>query len=125
MDKLNFIKQQMSILNIPYEFMEWTGNIIPDSYWVGEYAETPPSTEDGCKESTMLLTGFTRGKWIDLLREKEKIENHFDPVNGLRGTTESGTIVVFFADSTPVPTGEADLKRLQITLTIKEWKGRN
>ena len=125
MDNLKFIKNQMDILAIPYEFMEWTSDEIPYQYWVGECSSTPTLTEDGNEESTFLLTGTTRGKWSDLLQTVEKIKTHFPATGGMRSSTDSGSITVFFASSFPVPTGEADLKRIQVNLDIKEWKGMN
>lgn len=122
MDKLTFIKEQMSILGIPYAFMEWTKSTIPDRYCIGEYTETPPIYENGLEESTFTLTETTRGKWILLEQDKEKIKKHFPPVGGLVAKTENGYIAAFYAGAFPVPTGEADLKRMQINIDIKEWK---
>ena len=107
---------------MPYEFMRWT-QPLEYPYIVGEYSDVPTSNEDGSEESSFILTVTTRGKWIELEQIKEKIKRHFPPVFGLRGKTDSGSIAVFFSDAFPVPTGEADLKRLQINLSIKEWKG--
>jgi hypothetical protein len=125
MDKLKFMKEQMNILAIPYEFMQWSSETIPKNYWVGECSETPTNAEDGYEESTFILTGTTRGTWSELEEVKDKIKKHFPSVGGLRSATDSGSITVFFSGSFPVPTGEADLKRIQINLTIKEWKGLN
>lgn len=121
MDKLKFISEQMDILAVPYEFGEWTSE-IKYPYFVGEISEDEPMTEDGLEESTMLLTGFHRGSFLDLETVKEKIKRHFSPIHGLTGQTESGAIVVFYVGSFYIPTGEADLKRIQINLKIKEWK---
>lgn len=122
MDKLKFLNEQMKILQIPYAFMEWTDK-VPTTYWIGEYSESPTGTEDGAEESTFILTGTTRGSWLDLEETKEKIKNHFPSVGGLRAKTNSGSIAVFYLSSIPVPTDVADLKRIQINLEIKEWKG--
>ena len=119
---LKFINEQMALLQIPYEFMEWT-QPVKYPYTVGEYADIPTLNEDGSEESSFILTITTRGKWIELEEIKNKIKKHFPPVFGLRGKTDSGSIAVFFSDAFPVPTGEADLKRLQINLSIKQWKG--
>lgn len=124
MDKLKFINDQMDILAVPYEFGEWTSE-IKYPYFVGELTEEPIVTEDGKEESTLILTGFTRGKYLAMEELKDKIKKHFDPINGLRAKTDSGSIAVFFNGSFYVPTGEADLKRIQINLLIKEWKGAN
>lgn len=121
---LNFINEQMDILKIPYEFLEWKSK-IPDVYWVGEYTKTPTAAEDGSEENTFILTGTGRGTWLELIEQSEKIATHFSPAGGLRGQTDSGSIAVFFSGSFPVPTGDAELKRIQINLDIKMWKGMN
>ena len=122
MDKLKFINEQMDTIEVPYEFMEWTSpGVYP--YGVGEITEDPITTEDGAEQSTLLLTFFNRGNMIDLLAIKEKIKKHFPPVYGLRGETEGGAIAVFYDGFLPIPSGEADLKKIQINLKIYEWKG--
>ena len=122
MDKLKFINDQMTAIAVPYEFGEWSSEITYP-YFVGEITEEPTMTEDGFEESTMLLTGFHRGKRIDMEAEKNKIKNHFTPIYGVRAQTDSGSIAVFFDGSFYIPSGEADLKKMQINLKIKEWKG--
>lgn len=122
MDKLKFINEQMDMIGVPYEFTEWTSDVVYP-YFVGEITEEPIETEDGHEQSTMLLMGFHRGKMIDLLTVKEKIKSHFPPVYGLRGQTDSGAIAVFFDGFFAVPSGEAELKKIQINLKIQEWKG--
>ena len=123
MEKLKFINEQMTAIAVPYEFMQWT-SAVKYPYFVGEITEEPTMTESGLEESTMLLTGFSRGNYIDLETIKERIKSHFSPVCGLRGTTDSGSsIAVFYVGSFYVPTGEADLKKIQINLKISEWKG--
>jgi hypothetical protein len=122
MEKLKFIKEQMDSLSINYEYGEWTSaKVYP--YFTGEVTEEPVATEDGYEESTLILEGFHRGKEIDILREKEKIKKHFHPIVGNCAKTGSGSIAVFFDGFFSVPTWEAELKRIQITLKIKEWKG--
>lgn len=123
MEKLKFIKNQMDSIAVPYEFMQWSSDIVYP-YFVGEITEQPTLTEDGQEQSTMLLTGFHRGQYIDMETVKERIKSHFSPVCGLRGQTDGGsTIAVFFDGSFYVPTGDSDLKKLQINLKIYEWKG--
>ena len=123
MEKLGFINNQMETIGIPYEFGEWT-SAVTYPYFVGELTEEPTITEDGAEESTLILTGFHRGKMIELIRAKEKIKAHFCPVSGMRGETDNGSaIVVFFDGFFPIPSGEADLKKIQINLKIYLWKG--
>lgn len=122
MDKLKFIKEQLDEIAVPYEFGEWTSEVTYP-YFTGEITEEPTMTEDGAEESTLILNGFHRGKFIALETVKEKIKKRFPAIHGLRGSTDSGAIAVFFDGSFYVPTGEAELKRIQINLKIKEWKG--
>ena len=122
MDKLKFINEQLTAIDVPYEFGEWS-SAVKYPYFTGEITEEPISTEDGLEQSTLLLNGFHRGKYVDLEEIKAKIKKHFHPIHGLRGQTDSGSIAVFYGGAFFVPTNEADLKRIQINLIIKEWKG--
>lgn len=122
MEKLKFINEQMEQIGIPYQFGEWS-SAIKYPYYVGEVTDDPITTEDGLEESTFIVTGFHRGKRIDLEKDKQKIKEHFDPICGLVGETEKGAIIVYYEGAFYVPTGEASLLKLQINLKIKEWKG--
>ena len=123
MEKLKFINEQMDIIAVPYEFGEWSSDNT-NLYFVGEITEEPTIAEDGRESSTMLLTGFHRGKMIDLLAAMEKIKSHFSPIHGLRSQRGNGsTIVAFFDGYFIIPSGEADLKKIQINIKIYEWKG--
>lgn len=119
MDKLTFINEQMDIIAVPFELDEWTQAIVYP-YWAGEFTEDAPTTEDGYEHTTLILTGTHRGKYSVLEKEKDKIKKHF---HDLRASTDSGAIAVSYGGAFPVPTGEKDLKRIQINLEIKEWKG--
>lgn len=121
---LHVIATELHNIGIPYEFMEWT-DPVQYPYFVGEYSEVATSTEDGYKEATVMLTGTTKGSWMELEEARERIENHFHPIHGLRMPVEDGTVVVYYINAFPVPTGEADLKRNQVNLLIKKWKGMN
>lgn len=119
---LKFISDEMKNLNVRYEFMEWTGK-VKYPYFVGEFSETDPVTEDGLEEKTIIITGFHRGKWLDLIEIQEKIKKNFPSVGGRTAVLESGSgIAVFYGNGFPVPTGELDLKKIQINLNIKLWK---
>ena len=119
---LGIANNELNRIGVPYEFMLWTSS-VEDRYWVGEYAETPTDTEDGYEEGTLILTGTTRSSWLVLMEDRAKIKDHFPKESGLRIPTDNGVVVFFYENSFPVPTGEADLKRIQINLHIKSWKG--
>lgn len=122
MDKYGFINQEMAVIAVNYELGEWTSE-IQYPYFVGEFTEEPITTEDGAEESTLILSGFNRGKYIALEEAKKKIKKHFPAIEGLRASTDSGAIAVFFDGAFPIPTGEHGFKRIEIRLKIKEWKG--
>lgn len=121
---LGIVATELNNIGVPYEFMRWTST-VEDRYWVGEYSETSTYTEDGYEEATLILTGTTRDSWSVLMQDRAKIDDHFPNVGGLRIPTDKGVVVIFYDTSFPVPTGEADLKRIQINLQIKSWKGMN
>ena len=75
MDKLGFISEQMAVIAVPYKFGEWT-SAVEYPYFVGEITEEPLTTEDGAEESTLILTGWNRGKYIDLETAKKKISKN-------------------------------------------------
>jgi len=118
---LAFIANELDSINVRYDFMRWTG-AVQYPYFVGEYTETATINEDGYKEYSFILNGFTRGSWLELEQMKAKIESHFPAVGGLRGrTTDGSAVAVFYENSFTVQTGEAELKRIQINLNVKEW----
>ena len=122
-ETLKIISDAMQSLGIEYDFGTYQKNPVVYPYFVGEYNETESFTEDGLQESTFLLNGFTRGAWLDLENAKEKIQGYFDKVGGNTVITENGSgVAVFYAVAQIVPTGDAELKRIQINLSIKEWK---
>lgn len=119
---LKIISDAMSALGLEYGFGRYTRTPVVYPYFVGEYQETESVTEDGLQESTFLLTGFSRDTWLALEDAKEKIELYFNRVSGKTVITDNGSAVaVFYAHSLIIPTGDAELKRIQINLKIKEW----
>ena len=117
---LKFISEKLERLKIPYAFEEWTANEVPDPYFVGEYneVESTEREENGYQETTFILTGTGR-KWLGLEQAKEIIENNITETAIL---PNGNGIAVFYSNSFPVPTGDVELKRIQINLTIKEWR---
>lgn len=126
-ETLKIIAEEMATMGIHYEFMEWTAK--PSyPYFTGEYQEFESSGEHGEQETSFILTGFARdtgkGKtaYLSLEDAKEKIAVYFPMVGGRVVTTESGSVVaIFYTNSFDVPTGDAELKKIQINLMIKEW----
>ena len=127
----------MDELNIPYEFGGWQNSLkeqlnidsdtgtwthvdVPNPYFVGEYNEVESTEleENGFQETTFILTG-TGTKWIDLENAKNKIKKNLPQTAILE---DKSGIAVFYGHSLVIATGDAELKRIQINLTIKEWR---
>ena len=120
-ETLEFIKTSLINAGINYEFGEWTSNTVPSPYFVGEYEEIEPETEDGLQEISFLLTGFTRGTWLELEQAKTTIEKLFSETVGKTAILDNAGVAIFYDRALIVPTGDAELKRIEIRLTIKEW----
>lgn len=118
------VNTELGSIKIPYEFMRWTTSPAPDTYVIGEYSETPTDTEDGYEEGMMMLTCTTRKSWQDLENIKQTIKRHFPNPYGLRKSMEDGAVAIFYENAFPIDTGDAVLKRIQINLKIKIWRGK-
>lgn len=119
---LKIINKAMGTLGLEYGFARYNKKPIVHPYWVGEYQETVPTSESGHSTSTFMLTGFHHGEWEDLEQQKESIANYFNKVSGKVVMAEDGSAVaVFYSNSLVVPTGDANLKRIQINLDVHEW----
>ena len=119
---LTVITKAMHHLGLEYGFIRYNKKPVVYPYWVGEYQESPPTSESGHSTSSFLLTGFHRGEWADLETQKEQIQNYFNKVSGKTVMAEDGSAVaIFYANSLIVPTMDAELKRIQINLEIHEW----
>lgn len=122
---LRFINEQMDLLAIPYEFGEWTSD-VKYPYVVGEMTEPETDTEDGKEQCDFILTVWHRASehpYMSIEEIKNKIKKHFHFIHGKRSQIDDTVIVGFYGGAFYVPTGEADLKKLQINLSIKQWKG--
>ena len=118
-ETLKFISDTLTNAGINYEFGQWSGEIVYP-YFVGEYTESEPMTEDGLSQSTLLLNGFSRSTWLALEQAKETIEKLFS--NSVQVLASGNGVCIFYAGAFIVPENDPELKRMQINLTIKEWK---
>lgn len=121
---LEYINTELMKNGVPYEFLEWT-QPVSYPYFTGEYGEFETSTESGECNKTFMLTGWCRGKDSRLKLEdmKEKIKSVFPERDGNIATLASGSVVaIFYANAFYIPTGEAELYKIQINLTVKVWK---
>jgi hypothetical protein len=119
---LRIIADAMREMGVAYGFMEYSGELVYP-YFVGEYTEQAPTTEDGLQITNFMLTGFSRGSWLALEEAREQIAQYFGMVSGKTVISDNGSgVAVFYENALVVPTEDATLKRIQINLHIKEWK---
>lgn len=120
---LNTVSEALEKAGVNYQFGEWAGEITYP-YWVGEYQESEPVNETGLCDTTFTLTGFTRKSRLELENDKEKIRKAFPQCGGYVTIAGDGSAVaVFYAGALAnLPTGDAELKKIEINLSIKEWK---
>lgn len=116
---LGFISTKLTQAGINYEYGEWNSP-VRYPYFVGTYNEYEPTEEDGLHEVDFTLDGFSSGSWITLENARETIERAFYDCTAI---LDNGSGVdISYGGALIVPTGDAELKRIQITLKIKEWK---
>lgn len=121
---LRSVKAAMKALNLNYGFVTYNKKPIVYPYFVGEYTETEAISEDGLQEATIMLTGFARGSdaWKSLETAKQAIENYFTRGGKAYREDDGTTAVIMYGYSFPVPKEDAELKSVQINLSVKEWK---
>lgn len=120
---LGDVSKSMSEMGLEYGFMSYRKNKIVYPYFVGEYSEVDGDTEDGMQESTFMLTGFSRGSGglLALEQAKEKIKKYFTR-QGRRFRHDDGSVaVVMYGNAFSIEKEDAELKSIQINLTVKEW----
>lgn len=117
-EALKHINEQLKSV-IRYQFVEWSGD-IDYPYWVGEYSEIEAADEDGMQEATFILTGTTRGTWLELERDKQKIKELFNDSTTI--LPNKNGLSICYANALIVPVEDMELKRIQINLNVKEWE---
>jgi hypothetical protein len=116
-ESLGYIRKLLKDNGINYEFGEWTSEVVYP-YFVGEYQESEALNESGMLETNFILNGFTRGNWLELEQAKQTIRELAD----YQCLLENGVgFAIKYGNSLIIPTGDIELKRIQINLRIKEW----
>lgn len=120
---LEYIKNLMQRIGIPYEFMRWNLEPPDEYYFTGEYNEHEMTTREECgrQDATFILRGYTWGSWLLLEQAKAKIERSL-PLTAI--LDDGSGVAIFYSSGTVVPTGDADFKSIKIDLTIQEWRVR-
>ena len=116
---LKFISKTLKPL-VNYHFLYYKTDKVEYPYWVGEYLENEYSAETNYQGTTFILTGVTRGSYLELEKQKEIIKK---ALKNKRAIIPSGTgIAVHYDYSMPIRTDDIELQKIQINLTIQEWE---
>lgn len=120
---LTIISNAMCELGLDYSFGINRNPQITYPYFVGSYSEVAGNTEDGLQEATFSIDGFSRTTWEALEDAKQAIEECFGGANGMTLIADNGNgVCVAYNNALAIPTGDAELMRIQINLGIKEWR---
>ena len=116
---LDFISSILKPL-VNYHFLYYKTDKVEYPYWVGEYLENEYSAETNDQGTTFILTGVTRGSYLELEKQKEIIKK---ALKDKRAILPSGTgIAVHYDYSMPIRVDDIELQKIQINLTIQEWE---
>lgn len=117
---LEYIGNRLTGAGIPYAFMRWEDDDFPETYFVGEYLESPTLTreENGRQISTFILRGYTRGSWLSIEQAKETIESVL-PVTTI--LPNGNGLCISYESAMPVPTADHEIKSIKIDFSINEW----
>ena len=117
-EALEWINELLTGIGINYQYGLWRTYPVPFPYFVGVEDENPPEFVDGLLQCAFLITG-TGASLLELEQARNKIKS----LNDTRAILDNGSGVALFYDgSYSVPIDESNMKRIQINLTIKEWR---
>lgn len=118
---LEVLKQEMESLNINYSFMRYVANVPQYPYFVGDYTENEFSNEDQLTSGEIKIVGWSRNSLSELLAVKETLKQKFDEF-----VTVSGgyAVMINYENAMVIESGEADLFRIDIRISFKEWAYR-
>lgn len=99
--------------------LDLANDVVNFPFWEGDYQEIDSSYEQGYHEYVFTLTGTNKGTYSRLIKDLDIIRkitmNHTEML-------ESGHGIAFYYEHMQmIPSQDEQIKRMEITLTIKEW----
>ncbi len=111
-------KKALDSLSIESAYRVYSGDKYP--YLTYEYHKTGVTREDGGITGEFFCEIWTRNTFEELEDIDELLEDYFKQIN----IKVNNNVYHFDYDSsTPDETGDAELKKLQVIITTKYWKG--
>ena len=109
---------KLDSLSIESALRVYAGDKYP--YMTYEYYETNVTNEDGGTDGELLCEIWTRNSFAELIDIKEKLKDYFKQKNIM---VDNNVCHFDYVSSTPEDTGDAELKKLQVNIMTKYWKG--
>lgn len=119
-ETLKLINTMLTGAKLNYAFHTLKTQNVTYPYWIGEFTEAPPDDETGHRQSTFILTGTTDGTWSSLQAEKKVIEALFREKRAIH--SNNNAVAFFVENSFEVPTQLDTLKRIQLNISVQEWR---
>lgn len=116
---LAYIAGKMQLAGIPYEFGEWSSTLTYP-YCVGDFTADNYRQEDGCISGTMTVDVWSRGSKLQAIRMADRISGVFQDLHEISG---DHLIYVHCAGADMIPSGDGELFRVSVRLTVSRWKG--
>ena len=121
MNIMGFVNGKLEAANVPYEYGEWSSTVTYP-YFVGSYADIDYRYEDECTIGQFTIDGWARGSAAkyELIQQQEIMKRLF---SDLQEIVDDTCYFIRYGGFQPIPTGEKELSRIQITLYTYFWKG--
>ena len=116
---LEVLNQEMEKLNINYSFMRYICEVPNYPYFVSDYTERDFSPEEQKTSGELLISGWSRNNVSELIAVKEILKRHFDEYSVVK---DGYAVVIHYEVGSVIDSGEADLFKIIIKLSFKEWK---
>ncbi len=118
---LKTIAEEMTKLDINYDFMTWKQTPVPYPYSVGQYFIEDYSEESHTLEAEFLITAWDRNKsYMRLVELDEKLKNHF---RDFRKISNKTGMSIVYKSSYPEYDDDDELKKLEVRLEVVLWEG--
>lgn len=117
---LEVLNQEMEKLNINYSFMRYIDDVPRYPYFVGDYIETEYSEEEQKTSGSINISGWSRNNLLELIDVQETLKKHFNQFSIVK---DGCTVVINYDAGSVIDSGEAELYKIIVRLSFKEWKG--
>lgn len=118
METMSLIDSLLSTNGILHSVANATDEELAYPYWTSEHSSLGSGMEDGIVDSELSLIGIGKS-WLSLKQDELTI---LETLNGYRASLPSGSAVYLVFDSSIIiPCEDAELKRIEMKFSVKEF----